>query len=137
MKIITSLILAFSVNTFALEKDAVPSATTKEKIEQASKMIKASRTFVDVNMKHYNCFIGRVIENNGKCDLHFSQKGSEVISLELVASPEVAAPWSNSYVKTSDGYPMSKLTILVHNGEVISIMDSEGNRISGKIDFSR
>ncbi|HEY8271740.1 MAG TPA: hypothetical protein VIG33_12690, partial [Pseudobdellovibrionaceae bacterium] len=89
-----------------------------------------------VDLVSYNCSTAAMDALKGKCALKFKQNenGKE---LDLTASPEVGAPWGNGY-GSSDSRPMSRLTIVVTaKGEVLTVKDESGNRISTKFDFTR
>ena len=92
------------------------------------------KEYFNVNISAYDCSIGTVSANKGKCRIVAVIDGKE---RKLTASPEVAAPWGNGYGDLSCR-PMSGLTLTVTNkGEIITVKDSKGGQVTTKYDFSR
>lgn len=88
----------------------------------------------NVDVTGYDCSIGTVSANKGKCAIVALIDGKE---RKLTASPEVAAPWGNGYGNISCR-PMSGLSLIVSSkGEIITVKDSKGEKVTTKFDYSR
>ncbi len=91
-------------------------------------------TLKSVSIRYYNCSIFTVSKNLGKCAVSVVSEGKE---MDLVASPEVAAPWGNSYGDITCR-PMTDLSMEIDEAnEIVSVKDLHGKTISTKFDYSR
>lgn len=87
----------------------------------------------NVDIQKYDCSMATLSVNGGKCEITVLSEGKEIT---LKASPEVGAPWGNSY-GNYNCRPMTKLSLLVNKGEIITVKDSNGDKVSTKFDYSR
>ncbi len=87
----------------------------------------------NVDIRKYDCSMATLSTNAGKCEITVLSEGKEIT---LKASPEVGAPWGNGY-GDYNCRPMTKLTLLVDKGEIITVKDFNGDKVSTKFDYSR
>lgn len=136
------LALALTLFVHAEPLHAAPPATSQQKgaatgadaMAMAIMIVKSATEYKNANISDYDCSIPTVTEKNGKCTMRIEAGGK---TLNLTASPEVAAPWGFSY-GPPEARPMTNLSVYVlHDGEIVMIRDANGKRISGKVDFNR
>lgn len=101
-------------------------------LDTAKAAVAVAKKITGADLKSYNCLVTSIDASEGKCQLKFEKNGQ---SIDLLASPEVAAIYANptKYAKA----PFSNLTLTVSGNEVLQIDDGAGERVSKKIDYSR
>ncbi len=99
----------------------------------ASASFAYSADFKNVDIQRYDCSMATLSVNGGKCEITVLSEGKLI---NLKASPEVGAPWSNGY-GDYNCRPMTKLNLFVNKGEIITVKDADGNKVSTKFDYSR
>ncbi len=87
-----------------------------------------------VSIRAYDCSVDKLADHNGKCEIEIVDATGK--SSILTASPEVGAPWGNSYGPASC-HPSIDLTVDVSKAkEILSVKDSSGETVSTKFDYS-